>query len=157
MKNPSNNKSPGIISQAADTAAGWFAYSVVFTVIGVFVLGIANFVHTFMPWWGLLILGALVVLLVAGAEKRNRMFEVKRMLLGMGLMVVFLSLPHIVFDGPVPLGSVPSVDSPEPGQIDVEQMIGSFKQAYLFLSANLMYILMATLAIKCLIVWRKPD
>ncbi len=157
MTNRSNNKSSNIINQAADAAAGWFAYSVVFCVIAVFVAGIANFVYTFMPWWGLLALGALAVLLVVGAEKRNRMSEVTRLFVGMGVVIIFLSLPHIVLDGPVPLGSLPSVEAREPGQIDIGHLLVSMKQAYLLLSANLMYVLMAVLAVSCFIVWRKPD
>jgi len=157
MNRSSNKPSPGVITQVADAAAGGFAYSVVFTVVGVCVLGVANFVHTFMPWWGLLVLGVLVVGLVAGAEKRKRMPQVQRMLVGMGLLIVFLSLPHILLDGPVPLGSLPVSGPHEPGQIDVGRIMASFHQAYLLLSANLMYILMAFLAVGCLIVWRKAD
>lgn len=155
MTNHSNNRSPGIITQVVDAAAGWYTYSVVFTVVAVFVLGVANFVHTFMPWWGLAILSTLAVILMVGAEKRNRIPQVQRMLMGMGLMIVFLSIPHILLDGPVPLGELPAAAPTAPGQIDVGHMMASLQQAYLLLSANLMYILMAFLAIGCLIVWRK--
>lgn len=157
MKSHPNSRSPGVISQAANAVAAWYTYSVVFTVVAVFVLGVANFVHTFMPWWGLAVLSALAVVLVVGAEKRNRMPQVQRMLVGLGLMIVFLSMPHILLDGPVPLGELPVAAPSAPGQIDVGHMMASLQQAYLLLSANLMYILMAFLAIGCLIVWRKKD
>lgn len=157
MKNHPNNRSPGVITQVADAAAGGYAYSVAFTVVAVFVLGVANFVHTFMSWWGLLVLGALAVAVVAGAKKRKRMPQVQRMLVGMGLLIVFLSLPHILLDGPVPLGSLPVSGPHEPGQIDAGRIMASFHQAYLLLSANLMYILMTFLAVGCLMVWRKAN
>lgn len=157
MTNHSNNRSPGIISQVFDTVAGWYTYSVVFTVVAVFVLGVANFVHTFMPWWGLAILSALAVVLVVGAEKRNRMPQAQRMLMGVGLMVVFLSMPHILLDGPVPLGELPAAKPSTPGQIDVGRMMASFQDAYLMLAATMMYILIAFLIVACLIVWQKED
>lgn len=157
MTNHSNNRSPGIISQVFDAVAGWYTYSVVFTVVAVFVLGVANFVHTFMPWWGLAILSALAVVLVVGAEKRNRMPQAQRMLMGVGLMIVFLSMPHILLDGPVPLGELPAAAPSAPGQIDVGHMMASLQQGYMMLAENMMYILMALLMMGCFIVWRKED
>ena len=157
MTTHSHNRSPGIISQVVDAVAGWYTYSVVFTVVAVFVLGVANFVHTFMPWWGLAVLSALAVVLMVGAEKRNRMPQVQRMLVGLGLMVVFLSMPHILLDGPVPLGELPAAAPSAPGQIDVGRMMASLQQGYMMLAENMLYIFMLYLGAACVMIWRKAD